>query len=151
MLFLSLWVTKREVSLDKSPLHYLLGSSFCLTFKYTLPWWQLKLKTIYVNILLPMKSESEVAQSCPTLVRPHGLQPTRLLRPWDFLGKKAGVGCHFLLQEIFPTQGLNPGLLHFRQTLYHLSHQGSQMPMWVQITWRACQNFQLLDASPPKL
>ena len=34
-------------------------------------------------------------------------------------------GCHFLLQEIFPTQGLNLGLPHCRQTLYHLSHQGS--------------------------
>ena len=36
------------------------------------------------------------------------------------------MGCHFLLQGIFPTQGLNPGLLHCRQTLYCLSHQGSQ-------------------------
>ena len=35
------------------------------------------------------------------------------------------MDCHFLLQGIFPTQGLNPGLLHCRQTLYHLSHQGS--------------------------
>ena len=35
------------------------------------------------------------------------------------------MGCHFLLQGIFPTQGSNPGLLHCRQTLYHLSHQGS--------------------------
>ena len=50
---------------------------------------------------------------------------TRLLRPWDFLGKSTGVGCHFLLQGIFPTQGSNPGLLHYRQTLYHLSHRGS--------------------------
>ena len=39
--------------------------------------------------------------------------------------KNTGVGCHFLLQEIFPTQGLNLGLLHCRHTLYHLSHQGS--------------------------
>ena len=36
-------------------------------------------------------------------------------------------GCHFLLQEIFPTQGLKPGLLHCRQMLYHLSHQGSPL------------------------
>ena len=36
-----------------------------------------------------------------------------------------GVGCHALLQGIFPTQGLNPGLLHSRWILYHLSHQGS--------------------------
>ena len=35
------------------------------------------------------------------------------------------MGCHFLLQGIFPTQGLNPGLQHCRQILYHLSHQGS--------------------------
>ena len=35
------------------------------------------------------------------------------------------MGCHFILQRIFPTQGSNPGLLHGRQTLYHLSHQGS--------------------------
>ena len=41
-----------------------------------------------------------------------------------FPGKSTGVGCHFLLQGIFPTQGLNPGLLHCRQTLYRLSHQG---------------------------
>ena len=38
---------------------------------------------------------------------PYGLQPTRLLRPWDFPGKNTGVGCHFPLQGIFPTQGLN--------------------------------------------
>ena len=44
-----------------------------------------------------VKSESEVAQSCPTLSDP-GLQPTRLLCPWDFPGKSTGVGCHFLLQ-----------------------------------------------------
>ena len=37
---------------------------------------------------------------------------TRVLHPWDFLGKSTGVGCHFLLQGILPTQGSNPGLLH---------------------------------------
>ena len=34
------------------------------------------------------------------------------------------MGCHFLLQGIFPTQGSNSGLPHCGQTLYHLSHQG---------------------------
>ena len=56
---------------------------------------------------------------------PHGLQPTRLLCPWDFPGKNNGEGCCSLLQGIFPTQGSNPGLLHCRQILYHLRHQGS--------------------------
>ena len=48
---------------------------------------------------------------------PHGLKPTRLLPPWDSPGKSTGVGCHFLLQGIFQTQGSNPGLPHSRQTL----------------------------------
>ena len=57
----------------------------------------------------------------------HGLYPTRL-HPWDFPGKNTGVGCHFLLQGIFPTQGSNPGLPHCRQTFYCLSNQGSPPP-----------------------
>ena len=69
-----------------------------------------------------------VTQSCPTL-QPHGLQPARLLFPWDFPGKNTGVGCHFLLWGIFPTQGLNLGLLHCRRILYILSHQGSPLPL----------------------
>ena len=51
--------------------------------------------------------------------------PTRLLCPWNFPGKSTRVGCHFLLQGIFPTQGSNPGLLHCRQLLYCPSHQRS--------------------------
>ena len=43
----------------------------------------------------------------------------------DSSGKNTAVGCHALLQGIFPTQGSNVGLLHCRQILYQLSHQGS--------------------------
>ena len=43
---------------------------------------------------------------------------------WDSPGESTGVGCHFLLQVSFLTQGSNPSLLHWRQTLYPLSHQG---------------------------
>ena len=66
-----------------------------------------------------------VTQSCPTLCDPvdyslpgssvHGGPP----------GKNTGVDCQALLQGIFPTQGQNPGLPHYRQILYHLSHKGS--------------------------
>ena len=42
---------------------------------------------------------------------PHRLLLTRFLCPWNFPGKNAGVGCHFLLQGIFLTQGSNPHLL----------------------------------------
>ena len=89
-------------------------------------------------LLQCVKSESEVAQSCPTLRDPMDCSLTRLLRPWDFPGKSTGVGCHFLLQEIFPTQGLNPGLPHCRQMLYHLSHQRSTwiiIKYWLLFPW----------------
>ena len=48
----------------------------------------------------------------PNSVRPRGLQPARLLCPWDSPGMSTGVGCHFLLQGIFPIQGWNPHFLH---------------------------------------
>ena len=51
---------------------------------------------------------------------------------WNFPGKNTGVDSHFLLQKIFLIQGLNPGLLHCRQVLYHLSHQGN--PQWNKCT-----------------
>ena len=59
---------------------------------------------------------------------PHGLWPTRLLCPWDSPGKITGVGQHSLLQGIFPTQASNPGLLHCRWILDHLSYRGSPSP-----------------------
>ena len=45
--------------------------------------------------------------------------------PWDSPGKNTGVDRFSLLQRLFPTQGSNPGLLHCRQTLYHLIYKGS--------------------------
>ena len=63
-------------------------------------------------------SHSVVSDSLWTLWT---VYPTRLLCPWEFPGKNTGVGCCALLQRIFPTQSLNPGPLHFRQILYHLS------------------------------
>ena len=68
----------------------------------------------------PAKSESHSVTS--SSLWSHGLQPARLLCPWDSPGKNTGLGCQDL-----PTQGWNPGLLHCRQILYHPSHQGSPM------------------------
>ena len=67
----------------------------------------------------------KVASVMADSVRPHRWPPTRLPHPWDSPGKNTGVGCHFLLQGIFLTQGLNPCLLWYRQILYRLSHQES--------------------------
>ena len=63
---------------------------------------------------------------------------TKLLCPWDFQGKSTGVGCHFLLQGIFPTQGLNPGFSHSRQTLYPLSYTNCIVKL---ITLQYCSGF----------
>ena len=58
-------------------------------------------------------------------LRSHGLWSTRFLCPWNSPGKNTGVGCHFLLQGIFPTQGSILGLPHCRWILHQLSYQGS--------------------------
>ena len=60
---------------------------------------------------LRLFSLCSVPKLCPTLW-PHGLQPVRLLHPWDSPGKNTGVGFHFLPQGIFLTQESNPHLLH---------------------------------------
>ena len=57
-------------------------------------------------------------------LRPHGPQAVRLFYPWKFPGKNAGVGCNFLLQGTFPTQGLIPCLLHL------LPWQEDSLPLW---------------------
>jgi len=66
-----------------------------------------------------------VAQLCPTLCDPINCSPPGSSVHGNSPGKNTGVGCHALLQGIFPTQGSNVGLLHCRQILYQLSYQGS--------------------------
>ena len=66
-----------------------------------------------------------VAQFCPTLCGPMDCSLLGSSVHRDSPGKNTWVGCHALLQGIFPTQGMNPGLVHCRQILYLLSHQGS--------------------------
>ena len=62
---------------------------------------------------------------------PHGLQPARLLCPWNSPGKNTAVGCHFLLQGIFPTQWSNLRLLcllYWQANSLPLHHLGSIIP-----------------------
>ena len=60
------------------------------------------MKLIYSNkIFIYQKIQIIIVLLCPNLLWPHGLQPSRLACPWNFPGKNMGVGCHFLLQEIF--------------------------------------------------
>ena len=66
-----------------------------------------------------------VAQLYLTLCDPMDYSPPGSSVHGDSPGKHTGLGCHGLLQEIFPTQESNPGLLHCRYILYHLTHQES--------------------------
>ena len=62
-------------------------------------------------------------QNFPWTWKSNSLRPHWLYSPWNSPGQNTGVGSHSLLQGIFPTQGLNPGLQHCRWILYQLSHQ----------------------------
>ena len=75
-------------------------------------------------MFIPIYIECVNCSAMSGFLWPHRL--SRLLYPWDFPGKNTRVSCHSLLQGIFLTHGSNPSLLHCRQILYHLSHQGSQ-------------------------
>ena len=68
-----------------------------------------------------------VTQSCLTLCDPIDDCLPGFSVHGDSPGKNTGVGCHALLQRIFPTQGLNPGLPHCKQILYHLSQLYSKL------------------------
>ena len=66
---------------------------------------------------------------------------------WGSSGKNTGVGSHSLLQGIFPTQGLNPGLPHCR-TLYHLNHQ-ERLTKKQNTTKNICISVADTSATPP--
>ena len=68
---------------------------------------------------------SLVAKSCLTLLRPHRLQPTRLLCPSVFPGKNTGVDCHPLLQGNLLNPGIEPASPALQVDSLLLSHQGS--------------------------
>jgi len=77
-------------------------------------------KLIIIRYGIRLKSESDSCSAVSDSLRPH-----ELYSPWNSPGQNTGVGSLVLLQGIFPIQGSNPGLPHFRQILYQLSHKGS--------------------------
>ena len=75
-------------------------------------------------------------------LQPHGLWPTRLLCTHNS-PCNTGVGSHSLLQEIFPSKGSKPGVLHCRQILYHLSYHGS--PNSIMFSMSVSKNDRVLE------
>ena len=93
------------------------------------------IKAVYYHPAYLTQSEvkwSEVKWNC--LVMSDSLRSHGLHSPWNSPGQNTGVGSLSLLQGIFPTHGSNPGLLHWRQILYQLSHKGSPRIL----EWVAC-------------
>ena len=78
-----------------------------------------------VMYVFKIRLESESHSVMSDSLRPHGLYS-----PWNSPDQNTGVGSLCLLQGIFPTLGSNPDLPHYRQILYHLSHQGSPDMAW---------------------
>ena len=88
--------------------------------------------TTWEAMLVMLFCAESVAQSCLTLCDPMDCSPQVSSVHGDPPGKNTGVGCHALLQGIFRTQGLNPGLPHWRCILCLLSNQGSSRILeWV--------------------
>ena len=96
----------------------------------------LNLKSVFLGICISSVCMGVMSDS----LQPHGLLPSRLLHPWNFPVQNTGVGCHFLLQGILPTQGSNSRLLHLLHQqvdslpLHHLgSHTNFCKPSQFQI------------------
>ena len=84
-------------------------------------------------------------------LRSYGLYPARLLCPWDSPSKNTGVGCHFFLQGIFPTQGSNLcllHLLHWQVDSLPLSYTGKLTSSYTSLI---IQEFSSELSSPPQL
>ena len=92
-----------------------------LFLKWKYEWVCLEYRSLCACVL--MLRHSVVSDS----LQPHDYSPPGFSVHGHSPGKNTGVGCHLLLQGIFPTQGSNPGLLHCRWILYHLNHQESQL------------------------
>ena len=82
-------------------------------------------------------------------LQPHGLQSARLFCTWDFPGKNTGVGCHFLLQGIFVTQGIEP-----RSPAVHvdsLPSEGAEKPFFILYGMLLTNHESNFETSEPNL
>ena len=89
-------------------------------------------------------THAQVLQSC-SLLWSARLRSARLPCPWDYPSENTGVGCHFLLQGIFPTQGSNPSLLrllHWQVNSLPLSHLGNPILYIIFILLRKTEGWE---------
>ena len=110
--FIPSWLQSASFALAVSHPHHHDSSALRLPCQWSLPW---PLHLISNPSLLPLIGLHHLKRFCFSVI---------FIIICNHFGN-TGVGCHFILQGIFLTQGLNSGLWHCRQFLYPLSHQGS--------------------------
>ena len=99
------------------------------------------------SLFQPEESESVSLSVVSDLSDPMDCSPLGSSVHGDSPGKNTGVGCHAPLQEIFPIQGSNLGLLHYKQIRYHMSHQGRKVKV---LATQSCLTLcDPLDCGPP--
>ena len=101
---------------------------YCQKYPWVRCTWTITIEELCSEIAPSIKekwSEVKITQVCSTLCDFMDCSPPGTSVHGDSPGKNTAVDCHFLLQGIFPTQGLNPGLLHCRRILYQMSHKES--------------------------
>ena len=127
-LFATLWTVASQAPLSMgfsrqecwSGLPFLLQGMFLTQgSKLLLPWLLCCKQVLYL-----LRDQRKVWKG-KSLTVSDSLWSHGLYSPWNSPGQNTGDGSHSLLQGIFPTQRLNLGLPHCKQTLYYLSHQGS--------------------------
>ena len=108
----------------------------CMLSRFSYVWLYVILWTVAHHAPLSMIGFSRqehwkvISRSCSVVS--DSLWPHGLYSPWNSPGQNTGVGSLSLLQGVFPTQGLNPGLTHCRHILYQPSHKRSpRIPEWV--------------------
>ena len=131
---LCLWseLVKRVAKLGHKPRSsdvWLWATLFCLSVLTCFPlnWPKMVMEPKITLVVVLFLSHSVVFNS----LQSYGLCPPGSCVHGIYSGKNTGVGCHFLLQRVFPTQGSNPLLLHWQVDSLPLSHQGSPYIYWV--------------------
>ena len=111
------------VQQSESATHIHISTHFWISFQFRSPQSiQQSALSVQQVLISYFYTYAKSLQSCLTLCDPMDCSPPGSSVHGDSPNKNTGVGCHIRLQGILPTQGMNPGLLHCRWILYHLSH-----------------------------
>ena len=123
------------VSIHTSPL-----SRASLSPLGLIPGHRVELPALYRSFPLSIYFTHAVCSVVSDSLRPHGLEPARLLCPWNFSGRNTGVGCHFLLQGIFSARDRIHVSCISRQILYQWATGKASLMSWCTPVFKWCNS-----------